>query len=261
MEIKQGDKVRVSKDAPKVYLSSANNLFKYHVCKVEETDGDSAKIRYTDIGIDRWLAIPTKYLVKVGGEYKPKFKKGDKVRFKKVYTVVSVDDGQVFIDSAGNHIDEDCLELYTEPTAPTIKVGDRVRNIESGLIGVVDKIVYGNAVWVNGVDGKRYHWKSDELELIEPTEQTEAEEDARIRQIEAELDEFRKAELDRMLHPEKYHTYEVTIDNVVMNWQRYEADLAKEVALKVANKYNDPEQAAEYAVSVTKAVVEGLKWK
>lgn len=82
MEIKQGDKVKVSKDAPKVYLSSVNNLFKYHACKVEETDGDSAKIRYTDIGIDRWLAIPCKYLVKVDAEAKePRFKKGDKVRY------------------------------------------------------------------------------------------------------------------------------------------------------------------------------------
>lgn len=94
----------------------------------------------------------------------------------------------------------------------------------------------------------------------EAKEPTEAEEDARIRQKEAELDEFKKAELDRILHPEK-PTFEVTIDNVTMNWQRYEADLAKEVALKVANKFNDPKQAAEYAVKVAKAVVEGLKRK
>ena len=97
-------------------------------------------------------------------------------------------------------------------------------------------------------------------EHTEHTEHTEAEEDARIRQKEAELDEFRKAELDRIMHPEK-PTFEVTIDNVAMDWQRYEADLAKEVALKVANKYTDPKEAAEYAVSVAKAVVEGLKRK
>lgn len=97
-------------------------------------------------------------------------------------------------------------------------------------------------------------------EHTEHTEHTEAEEDARIRQKEAELDEFRKAELDRIMHPEK-PTFEVTIDNVAMDWQRYEADLAKEVALKVANKYTDPKEAAEYAVSVAQAVVEGLKRK
>ena len=96
---------------------------------------------------------------------------------------------------------------------------------------------------------------------VEPTEHTKAEEDARIRQKEAELEAFRKSELDRVLHPEKSHTYEVTVDNVAMDWQRYEADLAKEVALKVANKYTEPKETAEYAVKVAKAVVEGLKRK
>lgn len=89
----------------------------------------------------------------------------------------------------------------------------------------------------------------------------EAEEDARIRQNEAELEAFRKSELDRVLYPEKSHTYEVTVDNVAMDWQRYEADLAKEIALKVANKYNDPKQLTGYAVKCAKAVAEGLKRK
>lgn len=94
------------------------------------------------------------------------------------------------------------------------------------------------------------------LELC--TAETEAE---IIRQREAELNEFAKEELDRVHHPEKYTTYEVTNDNVAMDWEKYTADLAKEIALKVANKYNGPEQAAEYAVKVAKAVVEGLKRK
>ena len=98
-------------------------------------------------------------------------------------------------------------------------------------------------------------------EHTEHTEHTEAEEDACVRQKEAELEAFRKSELDRVLCPEKSHTYEVTVDNVAMDWQRYEADLAKEVALKVANKFNDPKEAAEYAVRVAKAVMDGLKNK
>lgn len=44
-------------------------------------------------------------------------------------------------------------------------------------------------------------------------------------------------------------------------WVKYEADLAKEIAVKVANKYNDHKQLAEYAVKVAKLVVEGLKRK
>ena len=56
-------------------------------------------------------------------------------------------------------------------------------------------------------------------------------------------------------------TYEVTVDNVTINWPRYEADLAKEIALKVTDEYSDPKEAADYAVSVAKAVVENLKKK
>lgn len=44
-------------------------------------------------------------------------------------------------------------------------------------------------------------------------------------------------------------------------WTAYTADLAKEIAVKVANKYNDPKETAEYAVLVAMAVVEGLKRK
>lgn len=152
MEIKQGDKVMVSKDAPKVYMSSMNNLFKYHVCKVEEVDGDSAIIRYTDIGIgiDRWLAIPTKYLVKVDAEAK-------------------------------------------EPTEEK-KSGSIIEEIVNKLSDMSE--AHGNAT--ETIKDKSY-------------------------------------------------------------WDAYAADLAKEIALKVANKFNAPEQAAEYAVKVAKAVVEGLK--
>lgn len=53
----------------------------------------------------------------------------------------------------------------------------------------------------------------------------------------------------------------VEVDLSDSYWDAYTADLAKEVALKVANRYNDPKEAAEYAVSVAKVVVEGLKRK
>ena len=191
MEIKKGDKVRVSKDAPKVYLSGMNNLFKYHVCKVEEVDGDSAIIRYTDIGIDRWLAIPIKYLVKADAEAK-------EAKFKK---------------------------------------GDRVRNIKSNECGIVYNLNNGVVeVGIPYVKPKRY-WDTGIVELVSPTEQTEAEKPTHAIKIPVEVD---------------------LTDSY---WDAYSADLAKEVALKVANKFNAPEQAAEYAVSVAKAVVEGLKRK
>ena len=56
-------------------------------------------------------------------------------------------------------------------------------------------------------------------------------------------------------------TIPVKADLTDSYWDAYAADLAKEIALKVANKFNAPHEAAEYAVSVAKAVVEGLKRK
>lgn len=234
-EIKQGDKVRVSKDAPKVYLSSVNNLFKYHVCKVEDVDGDSAIISYTDIGIDRWLDIPTKYLIKVDAEAKEaKFKVGDVVRIKPTADKLhqGYQNGYAWLPERDEYL-------------------GRVASVkEIWCDGSIILSIRNNMLW-EPIDLEPY---------TEPTEQTEVEEDARIRQMEAELDELRKAELDRILHPEK-PTFEITIDEVAMGWRSYEADLAKEIALKVANKYSDPKEAADYAVSVAKSVVEGLKRK
>lgn len=150
-----------------------------------------------------------------------------------------------------------------------IKVGDKVRVSEDAprmylrtmstkFLGAeceVFEIIDGNAAIASGRDYIAIPLMY--LVKVDP----DAEEDARIRQKEAELEAFRKSELDRVLHPEKYYTYEVTVDNVAMDWQRYEADLAKEIALKVANKYNDPKQLTEYAVKCAKAVAEGLKRK
>lgn len=222
MEIKQGDKVRVAKDAPRIYTPDWVDAMFDLVLKVTEVEDGNAMVEFAKRTPYRTVltAIPTKYLVKVDAEAK-------EAKFK--YQV-----GQKVI-----------LHFY------------------GGEVSTITEAFRDGGVW-NKYKVKmlpNHVWNENELDpYIEPTEQTEAEEDARIRQMETELDEFRKAELDRMLHPEK-PTFEVTIDNETMNWQRYEADLAKEVALKVANKYNGPKEAAEYAVLVAKAVVEGLKRK
>lgn len=294
-EIKQGDRVRVSKDIPQFYRRyNSYRVFEVEHQVVDIEDGiallDSIPSKYV-------TTIPCKYLVKVDAEEKEaKIKLGDMVRVKgnlhepfcldadlhlevtnmppravsqKEWKVIKVENRRdcaehIYTLNNGDsfiyNIPEDCIELV-EPTAPKIKVGDRVRNVKSDLCGIALKIEHGIVEVGIPYDKERHYWNTDIVELFEPTEQTEEEEDARIRQMEAELDEFRIAELDRMLHPEKYYTYEVTIDNVAMNWQRYEADLAKELALKVANKFNDPKEAAEYSVLVAKAVVEGLKRK
>lgn len=223
-KIRIGDTVRFSYDTtPRIYLIYSN-ISVGAICIVDDMQDGNAVVKYDDGEQIKTLVIPTKYLIKV---------------------------------------DED----EKEPTAPVIKVGDNVRNIITGEVGRVLDIQRHVAKVGAVCDWKDCYWDLNNIEVFVPKAEechytpTEAEEDARIRQKEAELEAFKKSELDRVLHPEKSHTYEVTFDNVTMDWQRYEANLAKEVALKVANKYNGPEQAAEYAVSVAKAVVEGLKRK
>ena len=140
-----------------------------------------------------------------------------------------------------------------EAKEPKIKVGDRVRNIESGLIGVVDKIVYGNVVWVNGVDGKRYHWKSDGLELVQSKKPTEEKQPTDLtKEVANNLSNVLEGCCN-------------AINNIANNfdWEQYTADLAYDIAVKIVNKNmgSDPEVVGEYSVKVAKSVVEELKRK
>lgn len=196
-EIKVGDKVRVSEDAPKIYTEGWSCDWLHAHSNVRKTEGDSAEIELDCYA----LVIPCKYLVKVDTDAK--------------------EPSRIFYGDYAKVASQSLEELKIKAHPEWFPI----------------------------------------TEHTEHTEHTEADEDARIRQKEAELEAFRKSELDRVLCPEKSHTYEVTVDNVAMDWQRYEAALAKEVALKVANKYTDPKEAAEYAVKVAKAVVENLKKK
>lgn len=71
MEIKAGDKVRVSKDAPKMYYPKEEDGI------VMEIDGEDALIKSEGTGMPHcspfWiLTIPTKYLVKVDAEAEKK---------------------------------------------------------------------------------------------------------------------------------------------------------------------------------------------
>lgn len=88
-------------------------------------------------------------------------------------------------------------------------------------------------------DKEKHYWHIDSVELVEPMEQTEAEKKPNIGSIKIPVE----------------------VDLTDSYWDAYTADLAKEIALKVANKFNDPHEAAAYAVSVAKAVVDGLKRK
>lgn len=250
MEIKQGDKVRVSRDVPQFYLEyNSYRMFEieHRVVDVNMEDGfallDSIPSKFTTI-------LPTKYLVKVEEEKEAKFKRGDKVVFKcsdgdVIQTIHSCRYDEIMKDwvynfvEGGAFFDDGFFEPYTEPTAPKIKVGDKVEELVSRKSGRVLRIEGDFVVVGIPYDKEKHYWHIDSVELVEPTEQTEAEKKPNVGSI----------------------TIPVKVDLDDTFWDSYTADLAKEIAVKVANKFNDPKEAAEYAVSVAKSVVEGLKRK
>ncbi len=311
MEIKVGDKVRVSKDAPKLYTRYATM-----VCGVNNVEDGIAVISPTDKPMVKCV-IPTKYLIKVEDEAKePKFKVGDKVRKKKwdkdttisyvkwhdtwqtyVYrfaeqeygfnchkeediTLVSrrakepkfktgdcvkisfewndlpigeklvikrletIDCHNAYmysIEGYGGCVIESMLHPYTEPTTPTIKVGD-VIDTPKGKGAV--RISYGD-YWVVQLDNGEWYIHMETnmpyASYTEPTEPTEAEKKPNIGSIKIPVE----------------------VDLTDSYWDTYTADLAHDIAVKIVNKNmdNDPEEVAEYAASVAKAVVENLKKK
>lgn len=189
-EIKVGDKVRVSKDAPRVYLRDWCKAVEYDVYAV---DGDVAIIAY---GYQE-IAILLKYLIKVDVEKKePEYK----------YQV-----GQKVKSAYANEI---------------LTIKERCGRVSHDNVYKVEEYAYT--------------WNECELQpCTEPTEQTEVEKKPNVGSIKIPVE----------------------VDLSDSYWDAYTADLAKEVALKVANKFNDPKETAEYAVKVAKAVAEGLKRK
>lgn len=135
MEIKQGDMVRVSKVAPRIYTPDWVDAMFNLVLKVTEVEDDNAMVEFEKRTSYRTVltAIPCKYLVKVDAEAKePRFKAGDKVRTlgnapltsdrpavvlrydKGVYDIFFIDYGY-----ATSRYKESDLEPYTEPTEQT----------------------------------------------------------------------------------------------------------------------------------------------
>lgn len=154
-EIKVGDKVRVSKDAPKLLFTRSVCNYPEYVFEVRAIEDDLADIYYGagKIPIAAFV-IPTKYLIKVDAEAKePKFKVGNKVQVKQglgkfnIATIVychSKDHSYrvefVNEDAVGSlWYAESDLEPYAEPTAPTIKEGDKVRYLPDGICGIICK--------------------------------------------------------------------------------------------------------------------------
>lgn len=196
-KIKVGDKVRVSKDAPKLIFGSCD--MSQIVCTVCCVDKDVAAINVKNderIELKVWI-VPLKYLVKVDAEKKePEYK----------YQV-----GQKVKSAYANEI---------------LTIKERCGRVSHDNVYKVEEYAYT--------------WNECELQpCTEPTEQTEAEKKPNVGSIKIPVE----------------------VDLTDSYWDAYAADLAKEIAVKVANKYTDPKETAGYAVKVAKAVVEGLKKK
>ena len=227
-EIKVGDKVRVSYDEARKYQKAWRYILETCIFKVKNIENDTAFI--TNGRED--IAISTKYLIKVEEEKKEaKIKLGDMVRVK------------------GNLHEPFCLDadLHLEITnIPPHAVSQK----EWKVIKVENRRdCAGHIYTLNNGDSFIHNIPEDCVELVEPTEQTEAEKN----DSDVPFSIFRD---DLLSNPQI-----VNLHNGMHYWQCYEANLAREIALKVANKFNDPKQAADYAVSVAKSVVEGLKRK
>ena len=123
MEIKVGDKVRVSKDAPKLLFTRSICNYPEYVFEVRVIEDDLADIFYGAGKIPlAAFVIPTKYLIKVEDE--AKFEAGEIVRYRydgKLY-IVECKTGKYYYalrqvggDIMMHDVLEPDLELVTEP--------------------------------------------------------------------------------------------------------------------------------------------------
>lgn len=223
MEIKVGDKVRVSRDIPQFYLEyNSYRMFEieHRVVDVNMEDGfallDSIPPKFTTI-------LPIKYLVKVEAEAKEaKIKLGDMVRVK------------------GSLHEPFCLDadLHLEITnMPPHAVSQK----EWKVIKVENRRDCAEHIYaLNNGDSFIYNIPEDCVELVKPTEQTEAE----------------KPNIGSIKIP-------VEVDLTDSYWDAYAADLAREIVLKTANvsMHKTPEEVARHAVKVATAVMQELKGK
>ena len=162
------------------------------------------------------------------------------------YDVYAVDDDAAAITYGYQEIAiplKYLVKVDAEAKEPEYKyqVGQKVKSAYANEILTIKercgRVSHDN---VYKVEEYAYTWNECELQpYTEPTEQTEVEKKPNVGSIKIPVE----------------------VDLTDSYWDAYTADLAKEIALKVANKFNGPEEAAEYAVLIAKAVAEGLKRK
>lgn len=256
-EIKVDDKVRVREDAPRLYTRGLWEVFEKRDSNVDSVEDGTAVIS-TGPHI---IAIPLKYLIKVDAEAKKaKFKVNDVVRtvFNETTHITSVlENGNYYLYGMGNEYPEDSLTLiqpYIEPTAPKFKVGDRVK--------------FKNIYELQKVKDKSFRWmlvmfasKEATITAVEDNGFYRVDIDPSVGGINDDMIERKVEQAEARYTKTKGDTltFPIAFDLTDSYWQAYAADLAKEIAVKIAIPAFDAKDTANYAVSVAKLVVENLK--
>ena len=250
MEIKVGDKVRVSKDAPKLYTRYATM-----VCGVNNVEDGIAVISPTDKPMVKCI-IPTKYLIKVEDEAKePKFKVSEKVCYNGyVYEIEGlVGKNRYALKGMNFDLDEDMIEPYepyTEPTAPTIKVGDKVQYLPNNTCGIISKCANNHCV-IEFNDGLCCCIALENVELVQTKEQMEA--CANGTADSCDIPDANNHNFGAIKIP-------VEVDIQDNFWEAYAASLARDITVKcVGVDVRAPKEIAQYATELAKSVVANLK--
>lgn len=257
-EIKQGDKVRVSKDVPKLIFGGCD--MSQIVCTVCCVDKDVAAIniindKRTEMKV--WI-VPTKYLVKDDAEAfrladvvsdaglhqdnylnednkEPKIKLGDMVRVKGNLH-------EPFCLEADSH-----LEITNMPPHAVSQKKWKVIKVENR------RDCAGHIYTLNRDDSFIHNIPEDCVELIEPTEQPVAGEEPCVGRINF---------AERIKRQQEAHQDIVDeFSSRSFDWDAYTADLAKELAIKVVNRLDNPQDVVPYAVDIAKDIVKRLKAK
>ena len=207
-------------------------------------------------------------------------KVGDKVRFNydttpRIYLIYSnISVGAICIvddiqdgNSVVKYDDGEQIKTLVIPTKYLIKVEDEAKEAKYHK---GDRVKFKNIYELQKVKNKSFRWmlamfasKEATITAVEDNGFYRVDIDPSIGGINDDMIECKVEPTEQTEVGKPNHTIKipVEVDLTDSYWDAYTADLAKEVALKVANKFNAPHEVAEYAVSVAKAVVERLKRK
>lgn len=229
----------------------------------------------------------------------PKFKVGDRVKFKNIYelqkvkdksfrwmlamfaskeaTITAVEDNgfyRVDIDPSIGGINDDMIECKIEPIAPKFKVGNWVM-----ISGVFNPQLNGMIGWISRIDedGNKVSFQDGRFAIVEdkyltlitqPTEQTEEEKkpkgDTLTFPIAIDLNEALEGcdcfvsireQIRKALRDIEKNNKPRYVPKIMFNtefWVKYEADLAKELAISYAKRGKSPLDAVAAAKEITK---------